>query len=263
MVSPNWMLSVQKSRPHSKTAGSRRRLDPVVLGAATMVAAILLVAIVAIPQYLSKQARFDCLRGQVEEIGRIAASVVDGDLHRALLDPKNYSDEPYARALAPLVKFHSSAPDNFYVYTMADRDGVPYFILDTAASAALQTMHELVTSDYMEKFELRKDDDGSWLKDVAAGKAYVSEEFEEDGYGTFLSAHVPIYDSQGRYSGFVGVDFDTEYYLAREARFRSIAFASLGVAVLLALAIGYFVARYHATSRDACESFTKAQSTTA
>lgn len=191
MVSPNWMLSVQKSRPHSKTPGSRRRLDPVVLGAATMVAAILLVAIVAIPQYLSKQARFDGLRGQVEEIGRIAASVVDGDLHRALLDPKNYSDELYARALAPLVKFHSSAPDNFYVYTMADRDGVPYFILDTAASAALQTKHELVTSDYMEKFELRKDDDGSWLKDVAAGKAYVSEEFEEDDYGTFLSAHVP------------------------------------------------------------------------
>lgn len=81
--------------------------------------------------------------------------------------------------------------------------------------------------------------------------------------GPFSARMSPIYDSQGRYSGFVGVDFDTEYYLAREARFRSIAFASLGVAVLLALAIGYFVARYHATSRDACESFTKAQSTTA
>jgi diguanylate cyclase (GGDEF)-like protein len=43
----------------------------------------------------------------------------------------------------------------------------------------------------------------------------------------------------------VGVDFDAAYYLNREARFRSIAIATLGVAMLLALGIGYVVAVYH------------------
>jgi diguanylate cyclase (GGDEF)-like protein len=39
------------------------------------------------------------------------------------------------------------------------------------------------------------------------------------------------------------------YYLAGEARFRAIAIASLAGALLLAVAIGYFVAGYHATMR--------------
>ncbi len=98
----------------------------------------------------------------------------------------------------------------------------------------------------MEAFELAEDDDGQWLKDIASGKTYVNPDFETDDYGTFLTAHVPIYDSQGRYSGFVGVDFDTAYYLTREARFRAIESGTLGATLSLALIIGYMMARYHA-----------------
>lgn len=225
---------------------SRWRVDPFVFGLASLVAAAVLVAIVAIPQYLSKEARLETFRAHVGEIGQIAASVVDGDLHRELLNPDNFSDELYARAVAPLVRLHSADPDIFYVYTMVDRDGVPYFVLDTAKSPDLHTKHELEPSDYMEKFELDADDDGEWLRRLASGETYITPEFEQDDYGTFLTAHVPIYDSKGRYSGFVGVDFDTQYYARREARFRSIAIASLASALLLALVIGYFVARYHA-----------------
>src|SRR5262245_28263524 len=52
----------------------------------------------------------------------MAASAVDGDLHRCLIDPKNYSDDLYKRALAPLVRLHSADPDIFYLYTMVDRE---------------------------------------------------------------------------------------------------------------------------------------------
>jgi len=224
---------------------SRRHIDVLVFVIASLVAAAILVAIVAIPQYLSKQARLDAFRAHVGEVGRIAASVVDGDLHRELLNPKNYSDKLYARAVAPLVRLHSADPDIFYVYTMVDRGGVPYFVLDTAKSPDLHSKHKLTPSDYMEKFDLEEDDDGAWLRQLASGKTYISPEFEHDEYGTFLTAHVPIYDGQGRYSGFVGVDFDTQYYAQHEARFRSIAIASLASALLLAVVIGYFVARYH------------------
>jgi hypothetical protein len=77
---------------------------------ASLAATIVLVSMVAIPQWLSKQARWEALRSHVGEIGQVAASVVDGDLHRKLLDPANYSDELYARALHPLVRFHSADP---------------------------------------------------------------------------------------------------------------------------------------------------------
>jgi uncharacterized membrane protein affecting hemolysin expression len=69
--------------------------------------------------------------------------------------------------------------------------------------------------------------------------------YEHDDYGYFLTSHVPIYDSRGGYSGFVGVDFDMQYYLAEEARFRVIEAGSLAVAVLAALLIGFLVALYY------------------
>ena len=121
---------------------------------------------VAIPQWLSKQARWEALRSHVGEIGQIAASVVDGDLHRKLLDPVNYSDELYTRALRPLVRFHSADPNIFYLYTMVDRGGVAYFVLDTAASPELHTDHKLRASAYMERFDLHdeyKNNDG-WTR---------------------------------------------------------------------------------------------------
>ena len=88
----------------------------------------------------------------VGAIGQMAASVVDGDLHRRLLDPKNYSDDLYKRALEPLVRLHSADPDIFYLYTMVDRGGVAHFILDTASSPDLRTKHQLRASAYDETF---------------------------------------------------------------------------------------------------------------
>jgi diguanylate cyclase (GGDEF)-like protein len=220
-----------------------------------LLAAVVLLPLVVVPQWLSKQARWDALRSNVGEISQLAASVVDGDLHRQLLDPANYSVELYNRALAPLVRFHSSDRDIFYVYTMVERDGVAYFVLDTAASPDLKTDRKLEASGYMERFDVREEYKDDWLEQLAAGKTYVNPSFEEDDYGTFLTGDSPIYDSQGRYSGFVGVDFDLEYYFAQEARFRAIAVGSLIAALLLALAIGYLATRYYSAMHNRMQEF--------
>ena len=222
------------------------QFTPRVFATVTLAAAVVLGAIVAIPQWLSNRARLDVLRANVAQIAQLAASVVDGDLHRQLLDPANYTPELYERTLEPLVRFHAAAPDIFYVYTMVEREGKSYFVVDTAASGKLASQRNLRASAYMEPFEtLDKEPDADWLKRIAAGEPYVYPHFMHDEYGYFLSGHAPIYDSQGRYSGFVGVDFDTQYYLAREARFRSITIGTLTAAMLVALLIGYVTARYH------------------
>lgn len=213
---------------------------------ATVAAALVLGGIVAIPQWLSKHARLDVLRSHVGQIAQLAASVVDGDVHRKLLDPANYTPELYAQALQPLVRFHSANPDIFYVYTMVERGGKSFFVVDTAASDELVTRHQLRASAYMEPFEsLDQEPDADWLQRIAAGKTYVYPNFLHDDYGYFLSGHTPIYDSQGRYSGFVGVDFDIHYYMAQEARFQAIYIGTLAAALLIALLLGYLAARYH------------------
>jgi diguanylate cyclase (GGDEF)-like protein len=202
---------------------------------------------VAIPQLLSKQARWEALRAHVGETGQLAASVVDGDLHRRLIDPANYSDALYAEALKPLVRFHSADPNIHYLYTMVDRDGVAYFVLDTAGAPDLKTDRKLEKSAYMERFDVDPQYADDWLQQLAAGKTYVNPTFEKDDYGTFLTATSPIYDREGRYSGFIGVDFDLDYYFALESRFRTIAIGSMIVALLGSLVIGYVVSQYHAT----------------
>jgi diguanylate cyclase (GGDEF)-like protein len=214
---------------------------------ASLAAAVVLGSTVAIPQLLSKQARWEALRAHVGEIGQTAASVIDGDLHRRLIDPANYSDALYAEALKPLVRFHSADPNIHYLYTMVDRDGVAYFVLDTAGAPGLKTDRKLEKSAYMERFDVDPQYDDDWLQQLAAGKTYVNPTFEKDDYGTFLTATSPIYDSQGRYSGFVGVDFDLDYYVASESRFRSIAVGSMIVALLGSLAIGYVISQYYST----------------
>lgn len=223
-----------------------QRLSPRIFWIVTSSTAVVLVAIVAIPQWLSKHARLDVLRSHVAQIAQLAASVVDGDLHRQLLDPANYTPELYARTLKPLVRFHSANPDIFYVYTMVERGGKSYFVVDTAASEELRTRHELRASAYMEAFKpLEQEPDADWLQRIAAGQTYVYPDFLHDEYGYFLSGHTPIFDSQGRYSGFVGVDFDIHYYMSQEAQFRAISIGTLAVALLLAPLIGFLAARYH------------------
>jgi diguanylate cyclase (GGDEF)-like protein len=216
-----------------KPVANGRRFNPLVFIISSAAAAIVLLSL------------WESLRSHVGEIGQLAASVIDGDLHRRLLDRANYTDALYKEALAPLVRFHSADPSIFYVYTMANLGDGLHFILDTATSPDLKTSRKLEASPYMEPFELRKEYEDGWLDQIASGKTYVTPTFEEDDYGDFLTAHAPIYDSRGHYSGFAGVDFDLGYYFAQEAKFRDIAIGSLIAALVLALMIGYGVERYY------------------
>jgi diguanylate cyclase (GGDEF)-like protein len=222
-----------------------RRFHPRVLFIATLVSAIILVAIVAIPQWLSKHARLDVLRDHVGQVAALAASVVDGDLHRQLIDPANYTPDLYNQAVKPLVRFHSANPEMFYVYTMVERDGGTYFVLDTAASPDLHVGRNLRASAYMERFQIRKEYESDWLTQIATGSTWVTPTFQQDDYGDFLTAHKAIYDGEHRYVGFVGVDFDLQYYLTQEARFQKIGTWSLVAALIVSLLIGYIIALYH------------------
>lgn len=73
------------------------------------------------------------------------------------------------------MRFHSANADLFYVYTMAVQDGVPRFILDTAASGDLRTAHKLRASGYMQPFELRQEYADGWLEQIASGETYVPD----------------------------------------------------------------------------------------
>src|SRR5690606_29191715 len=213
-----------------------------VMLAAAAAAAALLLALVLIPQVVARDARLEVLRRHVDQVARLAASHIDGDLHRALLDG-NAGEALLAEARRPLMRLHETWPEAFYVYTMAIRDGRAHFVLDTAQEPDFAARRGLRASAYMEPFEQRAQYRDDWLERLAAGEVYVTPGFQQDDYGTFLSGHAPLFDSAGRMSGFVGVDFALDYFLAQEARFRRIEYASVSVTLLLSLLLGYAYAR--------------------
>ncbi len=204
----------------------------------TALALLVLVPAVVVPQWLSREARIEVLRAHVAQIARVAASVVDGDLHRQLLDPARYSEALYEQALAPLLRFHAASPELYYVYTMLDRGSETLFVLDTAMSPELVSPHDLTGSPYMEPFVVFPEHQRQWQEQVARREPWVYPFYQHDEYGYFLSGHAPIFDSEGRYAGFVGVDFGIDYYLGQEQRFRLIGYGALLAVVLVALLVG-------------------------
>jgi diguanylate cyclase (GGDEF)-like protein len=143
-----------------------------------------------------------------------------------------------------------------YVYTMGVKDGKPYFILDTAQDATLAQRRGLKASKFMEAFELRDEYSSDWLDQLAAGHTYINPGFQYDDYGYFLSGHAPIRDSAGNFAGFVGVDFDLNYYMSEEERFRRIEFASVVCVLLLSLLLGLLYARYrHAQQAELVQHY--------
>lgn len=215
-----------------------------VLVGSTALIAVLMLAIVLIPQTLSRHARLQVLRGHVGEVARVAASVVDGDMHRRLIEGRDSTAAERAAALAPLLGLHRAWLEAKYLYTMGVRDGDVFFVLDTAQDAAFARERGLRDSQYLESFRLRSEYASNWPDELAAGRTFVNPQFQRADYGYFLTGHAPIRDSAGRIAGFVGVDFDLDYAAAEEARFLQIEWASVGSALLLSLLLGYFYARY-------------------
>jgi len=209
---------------------------------ATTAIAVLLLTLVLVPQLVARDARLEGLRRHVDQVARLAASHIDGDLHRALLDGSASAAELDA-AREALIRLHVTWPEAFYVYTMGIREGGAVFILDTAQDAAFARQRGLRPSQYMEPYEQRVQYRDNWLERLAAGETYVTPGFQKDDYGTFLSGHAPVHDSAGRVAGFVGVDFGLDYYLAEDARFRRIELASGAVALLLSLLLGFLYAQ--------------------
>lgn len=218
------------------------RIRSFLLGSAVIAA--LLLTVVLVPQVLSRQARLEVLRNHVGEVARLAASQVDGDLHLRLVEGSQADEQTRREALEPLLRLHAAWPEAIYVYTMGMRDGPPFFVLDTAQDPEFARKRGLRASQYLEPFELRKEYYSDWVQELANGRTYVTEGFQYDDYGYFLSGHAPILDSTGRFAGFVGVDFGLDYYLKEERRFQRIEIASMAGAVLLSLLLGYGYARY-------------------
>ncbi len=202
------------------------------------------------------------MKGICDDLGRmarVAASTVDGNKLKKLRSADQAGSAEHRETLAPLVAFHRTVPELFYVYTVTIQGGTPHFVLDTATEQhALGFDRPMEASALMQVYE---DADPFMLRALTQGSVETTDKLYSDQYGTFLSGFAPIRDDQNKLVGVVGVDLEVSGFQAR-IRGLNIAAASAGIlsaviSVLLGFVVGYV--RHRAKEAEASRNLAESK----
>ncbi len=148
------------------------------------------------------------LREHAAHLVALAALQQNGDEFEKI---QSAQDPLYETFRLQNLKIRRADPEIAYVFTAAkDRDGL-YFVVDAGEPG------EPNIARYGERYE---EPSPALLQnyDTMTG-VVVDEEIYEDDYGAFISAYAPIFTSDGRRVGVVGLDFTADTVKVKERAF--------------------------------------------
>ncbi|MFN4033430.1 MAG: hypothetical protein ACK4ME_07380, partial [Fimbriimonadales bacterium] len=221
---------------------------PILWGAAAAIALFGVTAIALQQFYRESKALFEQeFNNNLLNLARAAATVIDPEQHQTFQVGEEQT-EKYQRAIEPLAKIQATDPKIKFIYTFVRKEGKIYFVLDATPPG---------------------DHDNDGVED----KSYIGDEYSEanryahlvfttgqaqvtdivtDRWGSFISAYVPLRDTQGKVIGAVGVDVKAQEYLNKQATLIVVYQRYLILSGALALVVGLasFVAlRYRALTQ--------------
>ncbi|MEZ5277559.1 MAG: ATP-binding protein [Opitutaceae bacterium] len=242
------------SRPRSPKATVHPIRDAFAVSAFVFIAAAAAIGWLTLRAH---DAQLTAVRNDLARMARVAASTIDGDKMKELRRPEQQNSPEYKEALAPLVAFHRTVPELFYVYTVILKNGSPRFVLDTAMDQqALGFDREMEASELMEAYD---DADPFMIRALTQGRVETTDTLYSDSYGTFLSGFAPIRDRANNLVGVVGVDLEVSDF---QARMRGIEIAAIGsgaISALIAALVGFLVGYVRHRARQADERRTFAE----
>ncbi|MFN8061041.1 MAG: ATP-binding protein [Vicinamibacterales bacterium] len=206
-------------------------------------------ASLALAYRVAYEAQWQALRSELSQLSASAASQLDGDLHRRLVDPSQRGSAEHLQALAPLVAFHAATRDLLFVYTAVLHDGHPAFVLDTSFVRPAPG-DDLPPDQIMESYTGHDED---LRASLAEERAVVNERPVAENGTAYVSGYAPFFDRAGGFVGVVGVDMRVDAVEARLAPLRR-AMAGLGiVAFALSVGVGAVVLRARRTAAAALD----------
>ncbi len=159
------------------------------------------------------------------------ASLVDGDRVQTLRSATQESSDTYKSLLEPLRRVRDSNNSIKYLYTLVQKDGKVYFVLDPTESGDQDGDGKDDKSHLMEEYESVTPAMADALK---YHRVTVETEPSKDEWGTFISAYAPIFNSKHEAVGVAGVDMTADQYIARQHLLRT----AFTVCTLLAAILG-------------------------
>ena len=195
----------------------------------------------------SHEAQLDAVRTELVQLARVAATRVDGDLHRKLTSEKQMGSPEHLAALDPLLKFHKATSDVIYVYTAIVDHGQIYFVLGTdylyRVIADGLPPDPIMTPYYTPDPALRRA--------LERHEPAVNREPVHEVLRSYMSAYAPFYDSHGEFVGVVGIDMWVRDFDVRMAAVRRAGLVAFAAVSLLSLLCGLFVMRLSRTVQRA------------
>lgn len=210
-------------------------------------------------QYIYHLRAIDSFKAEVREnlirTAHAAAALVEGDSHLQFQEGDEETPA-YQTAILLLAKILESDPDIAYVYTCILHNDQVHFVLDPTPPGDSDGDGVDDKSYIMQPYEDASEELISALK---TGKANADKEPYEDAWGVFVSGYAPLYDSQDRLVGVVGIDLSAKNYAARLSSMKNGLFTSLALAFGIALVIAWVVFRAQSHNQRSQESRNRAR----
>lgn len=165
-------------------------------------------------------------------LAKSASQFLDGDTHQTITQPEQKGNEAYEKLREPLFRLLQANENIAFIYTVVEREGKIYFILD---SKIIKPGEKDDTSGVMEEYSKAT---ATMKQALNEHRPLVEEEAYTDSWGTFLSGYAPIYNSKQEFLGVVGADIRLTDYQARLNKIRYALALGMGIAFLGALLSG-------------------------
>ncbi len=207
-----------------------------------LIVSILLIAIACVSSFSlyqkSKESLEIGIKNQLLRIAEGAASLVDGNLYETFTHRDQEATDAYKNAVAPLKKLLHSIQGVRYIYTMRLAGDKVLFVLDSAPYGDTDNDGVEDHSYLMDPYD---DVDEEALRTLREGAPTTSKEPYTDRWGTFISGYAPIFNSEGKQVGALGVDMTVENFKNHVAKIQRTMLAGLVLPIMLSVFVGFGV----------------------
>jgi len=221
------------------------------LALALTLLAALSTAVVTYFLYINfKMEQQENLRKRLEDIATLAGFQQNGDVFEQVA---GQGDEFFQQIHAVNLRIKRSDPDLEFVYTMRKSGDTIFFVVDAGApgepdiSAYGDIYHE-PSETLIASFD-------------SMSGTVVEQEIYTDEFGSFLSAYTPIYTSDNKVVGVLGVDISATTIVQNEVIFRNKLIAINIIAYIVIIFTGFLIANYLAKPiielKDAADRISK------
>ena len=199
----------------------------------------------------ARQAQTEAVRDELTQLANVAASQIDGDLHRQIVSPAQTGSAEHIRATESLVRFHKASKDIIYVYTAAMVNNQLHYVLGT--DHFYRVDGDSLPPDPIMLAVPESEADPDMYRAARTQTQVTQRAPRQELHRAYLSAYAPFYDRAGAFVGIVGVDMwvvKLERRLVRLLRAAQLTWSAL---VLLSMAVAwlaYLTERSRAMARD-------------